>query len=154
MGACSSAQAVLSRRVVARAPTLSRQAHPRVCRDLLRLARHFSTRSTRVDIRSRPFCLRADTCSRAAGSCRGGFDLGAWRANAKHSPRCLSLTTRLDLIGWTWTISLLIFPRNKFLFEAFYVWVYVYVFVYVSLWFSEPYMYGSNLPRKFLWFAF
>jgi hypothetical protein len=42
------------------------------------------------------------------------------------------------LIGWTWTISILIFPRNTILFKAFYVYVYVYVCMYVSLWFSEP----------------
>ena len=71
----------------------------------------------------------------------------AWVATRRHSPitrvnakprlMCLPSTMRLDFIGWTWTISLLIFPRNKFLFEAFYVWVYVYVCVYVSLWFSQ-----------------
>jgi hypothetical protein len=45
------------------------------------------------------------------------------RANAKPRLMCLPSTMRLDLIGWTWTISLLIFPRNKLLFEAFYAWV-------------------------------
>jgi hypothetical protein len=43
-----------------------------------------------------------------------------------------------DFIGWTWTIYILIFPSNKILFKAFYVYVYVYVCMYVSLWLSEP----------------
>ena len=53
----------------------------------------------------------------------------AWVATRRHSPTtrvnanprlmCLPSTMRLDFIGWTWTISLLIFLRNKLLFEAF-----------------------------------
>ena len=45
------------------------------------------------------------------------------RVNAK--PRLMGLpsTMRPDFIGWTWTISLLIFLRNKLLFEAFHAWI-------------------------------
>ena len=46
--------------------------------------------------------------------------------NAKPRLMCPPSTTRLDFIGWTWTISLLTiltFPRNKLLFEAFHAWI-------------------------------